>query len=97
MATIDSLAKEYADYLKLNFANPSATSEIIRRINGLTYTGTGNKLSVSDREKLVGEIERQINLENITPDGQFISLESEDSRQLLQLIQMIRKGVEGSK
>ena len=42
MATIISLATEYANYLLLNSDNPSAASEIAQRINGLKYTKSGD-------------------------------------------------------
>lgn len=94
MATINSLAEEYANYLRLNVGNPSAASEIVRRINALTYTSSGKSLSESDKDSLLSAIEEQLQPKRTGSDGRFIT-ESEDSTQLIRLIQMVRSGTEG--
>ncbi|MCL6714177.1 hypothetical protein M8R20_45130 [Pseudomonas sp. R2.Fl] len=95
MATIDSLAREYVQYIRLNQDNPSAVSEIAKRINGITYTDSGASLTTADRARLVGAMEQEINADKRTSDGLYIVVESEDSSQLIRLIQMLKKQVVG--
>lgn len=90
MATISSLAIEYANYLLLNRDNPGAAAEITKRINGLKYTKSGDSLTSSDKNDLVNKIEAVLLPEKRTTDGLSIILESEDSSQLIKLIQMIK-------
>lgn len=97
MATIDSLAKEYVEYLKLNFDNPEAASEIINRINSLTYVQTREPLSYDDKLRLVNEMFGEVSPEVKGPNGEFMALESEDSSALVKLMLMIQKGTVGSK
>lgn len=96
MATISSLAVEYANYLLLNSDNPSAATEIAKRINGLKYTKSGDSLTRSDKNDLVDKIHEKLLPEKRTPDGLSIILESEDSSQLIKLIQMIRSSTSGN-
>jgi hypothetical protein len=92
MATIKSLAKEYAEYLELNTANPSAASVIVERINGLKYTKSGLLLGKDDKEKLVAGIEEAL-FSPLSSDGLTLTMESQDSTELIKLIKMIRSGV----
>ncbi|WP_434982053.1 hypothetical protein [Xanthomonas arboricola] len=95
MATISSLAIEYANYLLLNSHNPGAAAEITKRINGLKHTKSGDSLTDFDKNDLVDKIEAALFPEKRTPDGLSIVLESEDSTQLIKLIQMIRSSTTG--
>jgi hypothetical protein len=97
MATIRSLATEYANYLALNSENPGAAAEIVKRINGLTYTNSGKSLTESDKRNLVNKIELALLPEKRAPDGLSFAVESEDSSQLIRLIQMIRSSTIGDK
>jgi len=96
MATISSLATEYANYLLLNSENPGAAGEIIKRINGLKYTNSGDSLTESDKNDLLNKIEAALLPEKRTPDGLWIVVESEDSSQLIKLIQMVRSSTTGN-
>lgn len=97
MATLSDLAKQYAMYIRLNQDNPSAVSEIVSRINSLTYTESGRSISGADRDKLFVEIEETLSKPQVTKDG-YLLKEAEDSSALLALVQMIRqKSNEGKK
>lgn len=94
MATLESLAQEYANYLRYNRDNPSAATEIINRINSITYTSSGSKISSSDKEELIDLIEKELSPKRKTRDG-YLIVESEDSTQLIRLIQMVKSGTSG--
>ncbi len=96
MATIISLAAEYANYLLLNSDNPSAASEIAQRINELKYTQSGDSLTDFDKNDLVNNIESVLLPEKRTPDELSIVLESQDSSELSKLIQVIRSSTMGN-
>ncbi len=96
MATIISLAAEYANYLLLNSDNPSAASEIAQRINELKYTQSGDSLTDFDKNDLVNNIESVLLPEKRTPDELSIVLESKDSSELSKLIQVIRSSTMGN-
>ncbi len=96
MATIISLATEYANYLLLNSDNPSAASEIAQRINELKYTQSGDSLTDFDKNDLVNNIESVLLPEKMTPDELSIVLESKDSSELIKLIQIIRSSTTGN-
>ncbi|HEX7814403.1 hypothetical protein [Dyella sp.] len=94
MATINSLAKEYADYLILNRFDPGAASEVLRRIERITYVESGNPLSAVTKQHLVAEIE-VILLSTFKIPGTDLNFaaESEDSSELVKLIALLRQGV----
>ncbi|WP_367380887.1 hypothetical protein [Stenotrophomonas cyclobalanopsidis] len=96
MATISSLATKYANYLVLNSENPGAAIEIANRINELRYTESGTPLTESAKNDLINKIEATLLPEKRSPDGLSIVLESEDSSQLIKLIQMIRSNTAGN-
>jgi hypothetical protein len=88
MATISDLGKEYAGYIRLNIHNPNVSTEMVRRINGLTYTETGEPLSNEDKMKLLDTIQDEL-IKYQTKRG--ISVKAEDSRTLIDIIDLIRK------
>lgn len=94
MASINDLAKEYSDYLRLNKNNPSAINEIASRIKGLVYTSSKKPLSQEDTEKLISEIQSVLSSPKKTKDG-YLIVEAEDSSELIKLIQMLRKQTGG--
>lgn len=92
MATIDSLSEEYATYLILNRNDPNVVSELAKRINKLTYTESGKYLSNEDKEKILNKLKLKISPNNDLelPDGTFLIQESQDSSDLIKLIQLVR-------
>lgn len=94
MASVSDLAREYADYIRLNKDNPSAIGEIADRINSLVYTSSQNRLSDEDKKSLIDQIEKHLSHKRETKEG-YLIVEAEDSTELVRLIQMLRQQTTG--
>lgn len=96
MATIQSLAQDYANYLALNQNNANVKQEIINRLNSLTYTSSGLGISDSDKSSILDEMERILDKNKHHIEGNiYLIKESEDSSELIKMIRAIRKIITG--
>lgn len=89
MASINNLAKEYADYIRLNSGNTGAIGEIVNRINALAYTESSKKISDEDKIELIDLVEKLLSERRQTTRGLLIK-EAEDSTELIKLIKMLK-------
>jgi hypothetical protein len=88
MATQQELARQYAEYLRLNRGNPNVILELVDKINSLTYSGSNKPISNADKKTIVDTIENII-IPKEAPGGRSIHL-AEDSSELIKLINMLR-------
>jgi uncharacterized coiled-coil DUF342 family protein len=88
MATTQELARQYAEYLKLNQDNPIVVLELANKINALTYLNSNQPISKADKQAIVDAIESAI-IRKEAPGGGIIHL-AEDSSELIKLINMLR-------
>lgn len=88
MATINDLAVEYAEYIRINRDSPYVASEIAERISRLTYTTSGQPLSLADKDALVSALRQE--LQHPTTGAGRILRKGEDISALLAMVDKIR-------
>jgi len=97
VASLSSLAKEYADYLAMNRFDAGASTEILRRINRLTYVTSQRPLTPEVRRQLVEDIADELFPPRRVPGTDLTYVEeAEDSTELHKLIALLRDGVGAS-
>lgn len=96
MATINELAKQYANHLKLNRRNPTLIREVAATINGLIYTSSGKAISDEDKQKILCAIQDELSHKRSHPDGGMIS-KAEDSREFINLIKILQSEINKGK
>jgi hypothetical protein len=90
LATLRSLAKEYADYLVLNRFDPGASAEILRRIGRITHVLSKESLPPDLKRQLVEAISDEALAPKVpTTDLAHVEVEDEPT-ELLKLVTLLR-------
>ena len=89
MATFESLAYEYAEYIRNNARQPYVVPEIMRRLNSLTYTDSGNPLTREDKLKILSHIEVILSMGY----GKVFEQRAEDSSDFLDILNQLKNAV----
>lgn len=103
MATLEELAKEYANKILKSTNTYHAIEEVIRNINSLTYQRNKQPINQDDINLLILKIKEYLKenfkpkrpgLQNYRRDSEDILLENTDTSGLNEIINMITKGTE---
>ena len=87
MATKKDLAESYASFIRRNAMTLNVVEEICNKLDSLSYSDNGKKLSKEDKLEIIGYIEEALN-ERRTGGYRF-STESEDSTAFIALMKAI--------
>lgn len=81
MATINEMINKYANRILNSNDKYEETQNVLKEIDKLTYTDTGNEINKEDKLKILKGIQNQIN-----PNGRDIILKEAENKSFLELV-----------
>jgi hypothetical protein len=98
MATLDSVAKELAEFILNNSMAMNIFTHVSNQIDNLTYTNTGLPISTSDKLKILDMLEFKLKFGADKKEGDIVFLgESEDSTIFIDLVKRMKAGYKNGK
>lgn len=92
MATLEELAKEYADTLRSSEDAAAEVKRIAREIDGLYYPSSGQRLPGHQKLRLVDMIRDQLLAEKTAADSGLVwILKEADNKKYLELVAALKK------